>query len=77
MEVSSHGCLQFGKAFPTLLGVGDFVFVEEDGLDLFGTAANSNYFLMDQYSSLEKARIFNSQGEDDEPNSLMASGIKR
>jgi hypothetical protein len=52
------------------------VFVEEEGLDLFGTASNSNYFLMDQYSSLEKARIFNSQGEDDEPNSLMASGIK-
>lgn len=52
------------------------VFVADSGIDLFGTASESNYFLVDQYSGIEKARIFNSQGDHDEPNSLMAKGIK-
>ena len=47
------------------------ILVYKDGIDLFGTAANSNYFLTDQETTMEKTRIFNTNvGESDSP-SLM------
>jgi len=42
--------------------------VFNDGIDIFGTAENSNYFLTDQTTTMEKTRIFNTNvGEGDAP----------
>ena len=46
----------------------------DDGLDLFGTAQNSNYFLTDQYTSIEKNRIFDNSPGNGGNDSLLSSG---
>lgn len=52
------------------------ILVGEDGVDLFGTAENSNYFLMSQYSNIEKTRIFNGFSDSEGPDSLLGKGIE-
>ena len=45
--------------------------VNNDGIDIFGTAENSNYFLTDQTTTMEKTRIFNTNvGEGETPSIL-------
>lgn len=45
--------------------------VFNDGIDIFGTAENSNYFLTDQTTTMEKTRIFNTNvGEGETPSIL-------
>ena len=52
------------------------IMVKPDGIDLFGTAEDSNYFLMSQYSNLEKSRIFNGFGDNSDADSLLGKGIQ-
>ena len=49
------------------------VIVGKDGIDLFGISENSNYFLMDQASNIEKNRIFDTSNEKGD--SLLAQGV--
>ena len=49
------------------------IIIGKEGIDLFGTAENSNYFLMDQSSSIEKNRIYNISNEGGD--SLLEKGI--
>jgi len=45
--------------------------VFNDGIDIFGTAENANYFLTDQTTTLEKTRIFNTNVGEGETSSIM------
>ena len=47
---------------------------KEEGLDLFGVAQNSNFYLTDQYSNVEKGRIFNNETGNRGEDSLLSSG---
>ena len=47
------------------------IVVFPEGVDIFGTAENSNYFLTDQTTTMEKTRIFNTNvGEGETPSIL-------
>jgi hypothetical protein len=45
--------------------------VYKDGIDIFGTAEESNYFLTDQNSTIEKTRIFNINATEEQNTSLL------
>ena len=47
------------------------ILVFNDGIDIFGTANNSNYFLTDQTTTMEKTRIFNTNVGEGETASIM------
>ena len=50
------------------------ILVNADGIDLFGTAARSNYFLTDQTTTIEKTRIFNTNVGEGTTSSLLGDG---
>lgn len=50
------------------------VYVKDEGIDLFGTAQISGYFVSDQSSGLEKARLYNNL-ETNHPGSLLEKGV--
>lgn len=45
--------------------------VFESGIDIFGTAMNSNYFLTDQTTTMESTRIFNTNVGEGETSSIL------
>jgi len=47
------------------------ILVFNDGIDIFGTANNSNYFLTDQTTTMEKTRIFNTNVGEGESSSIL------
>lgn len=47
------------------------IVVFPEGVDIFGTAENSNYFLTDQTTTMEKTRIFNTNVGEGETSSIL------
>lgn len=50
------------------------ILVFPEGIDIFGTALTSNFFLTDQQTTMEKTRIFNTNIQEGETPSLMGDG---